>query len=191
MKNNLTPSYLSSLIPNSVNDYTPYNLRNCNNIRSIFCRTQLYSQSFLPSVITQWNALPEEIRNSSAGSLKSYLNRNKTIIPTYYYAALTRKSHVLHTRLRSNCSSLNLTLFQKNIVESPLCNCGEIESPDHFLLRCVLYQNTRRELINRINHIGTITTELLLFGNPNLSVEINTQLFIAVQSYIMSSKRFN
>jgi hypothetical protein len=122
--------------------------------------------------------------------LKSYLNHNKCKTPMYYYTG-QRKGQILHTRLRTNCSSLNLCLFQKNIVQSPLCSCGEVESTDHFLLRCNLYQIPRTELLNKVRPLCTATTEILLNGNPSISIENNMYIFEAVQTFILKSGRFN
>ena len=51
----------------------------------------------------------------------------------FYYTG-DRKSQILHTRLRTNCIGLNISLYQKNIVDSPMCNCGAVESTDHYML---------------------------------------------------------
>ena len=42
------------------------------------------------------------------------LNNRVSLVPKYYYTG-NRKSHVLHTRLRINCSSLNRDLFLKRV----------------------------------------------------------------------------
>ena len=44
-----------------------------------------------------------------------------------------------------HCSSLNQHLYSKNIVDSPLCQCGAIETTEHHLLHCPLY-NVHRQL---------------------------------------------
>lgn len=62
MKNNLTPEYLSSLLPKNVGNASRYSLRNSDNLQGIFSRTALYSNSFLPSTISAWNNLPAEVR---------------------------------------------------------------------------------------------------------------------------------
>jgi hypothetical protein len=102
MINNLSPSYLSSLVPNFVNDYSRYNLRNGNNIRNVNCKTQLYSNSFLPSVIPEWNALPDEVRNSNAYTFKSYLYRNlskKTRLSLCWNETSTDSTHPAQNKL--------------------------------------------------------------------------------------------
>lgn len=74
MTNNLTPEYLSSLIPASVEVASSYNLRNSENFRSVQCRTQLYYKSFLPCSIRDWNDLSDEIKSiDSIFSFKSEL----------------------------------------------------------------------------------------------------------------------
>ena len=136
MVNDLTPQYLSSLVPSTVNETLRYNLRNSNDIRTVNSRTSQYYNSFLPSTIKEWNALPEEQRNSlTVASFKSNLNQSSTCIPKYYYVG-DRHPQILHTRLRTKCNSLNYDIYLKNLTDSPLCRCGNIENTNHYLLQC-------------------------------------------------------
>ena len=81
MYSNINPSYLSSLVPPSISDISSYNLRNANNLQTVETRTRQYYNSFLPSVIREWNGLSEEIRNASSVSVfKSRLDQN-VIVP--------------------------------------------------------------------------------------------------------------
>ena len=124
--------YLSSLIPASVEDSTIYNLRNANNLRHTLTRTQLYYRSLLPSSIRAWNDLALEVRQSSSiQSFKYQLNKNLKRPPKYYYVG-NRLSQIRHTRLRTDCSALNYHLFSKNIVDSPHCACGAVETTKHY-----------------------------------------------------------
>ena len=83
------------------------------NLRPIATRTNLYYNSFPPSVIRDWNELPVVVRQlHSVCSFKSYLNRDFTPVLKYYLTG-NRKSQILHTRLRTNCRSLNNDLFLK------------------------------------------------------------------------------
>ena len=107
MINGLSPPYLSSLVPPSVNRASSYNLRNANDIRTVPARTKLYYDSFLPSVIREWNNLPLATRQSdSLNSFKRSLNNRDRFVPKHYYSG-NRKLQTLHTRLRTGCSSLN------------------------------------------------------------------------------------
>ena len=129
MMYNFTPPYLSSSVPPSVSNISRYNLRNSNNLQTKDARTnQYYNSFFLPSAVRSWNNLPVEAKESdSVNSFKRFLNQNKTHVhgPKYYYMGC-RKAQILHTRLRTNCSSINMDLFFKNISESPLCRCGSL-----------------------------------------------------------------
>ena len=64
MFSHLTPLYLSSLIPPSVNDMSRYNLRNSDQLQTIDSRTNLYYNSFLPSTVSAWKCLPAEVKQS-------------------------------------------------------------------------------------------------------------------------------
>ena len=82
MVNHLTPLYLSSLIPPTVNETSRYNLRNANYISTINARTNQYFNFFLPSTIRDWNSLSEEHRNStSVASFKHTLNQTNISVP--------------------------------------------------------------------------------------------------------------
>ena len=60
MSPDVSCSYLSSLVPQSVDHVSSYNLPNSHNLRPIAPRTNLYYNSFLPSVIRDWNELPNK-----------------------------------------------------------------------------------------------------------------------------------
>ena len=82
MYNNLTPDYLSSLVPSSVNEVSHCNLRNANDVQTINTRTALYFNSFLPSVVREWNNTPDNDKYvESADSFKRQISWNKTPVP--------------------------------------------------------------------------------------------------------------
>ena len=58
MINGLCPDYLSPLVPPTVGNNTAYSLRNASDYKYIRSNTQLYYNSFLPSVVRDWNELP-------------------------------------------------------------------------------------------------------------------------------------
>ena len=166
MFNNLSPEYLSSLVPPTVNNISRYNLRNAHNIQTIDSRTTQYFNSFLPSSIREWNNLSLDVRNSDSIIIfKLKLNSDIKHIHRYFYAG-NRRAQVLHTRFRTKCSSLNDDLFQKRINDSPLCRCGNVENTDHYFLCCQFYHAQRAELIHEISQLTLVTLQILLFGNP-------------------------
>ena len=181
MYNDLTPSYLSSLVPQSINNLSQYSLRNADNIQSIHARTNLYFQSFLPSVVRKWNDLSDEAkRSSSVTSFKNYLNRNRTSIPKYFYTG-NRKTQILHTRLRTKCSSLNSDLYSKNITESPFCRCGQVENSHHYLLCCPFYTAQRT---NSLTLYQSIKQYRLIFYYMEMPLYHTQQMFL----YLKKSK---
>ena len=190
MVNNLTPTYLSSLVPSTVTEVSRYNLRNSSDIRTVNSRTSQYFNSFLPSSIREWNSLPEQHRTSSTvTSFKYHLNQPNSFIPKFYYVG-ERKTQMLHTRLRTKCSSLNYDIFLKNLSDSPLCSCGNVENAEHYLLHCHLYRQPRAEMLNTLSQICHVTLDTLLFGDSSLSYDANSTIFLTVQKFIKDSKRF-
>ncbi|MES9994058.1 MAG: hypothetical protein ABW098_19070, partial [Candidatus Thiodiazotropha sp.] len=191
MKSNMCPTYLSSLVPATVGNTSRYDLRNVDDLQTIHAHSQLYFDSFLPSVIREWNVLPTTVRNStSLMSFKAQLNQNIRPPPSFYCSG-SRQGQIYQVRLRTNCSSLKLHLYSKNIIDSPLCVCGEIEDTFHFLLECDIYSDLRRELLTSVSSICNPSLNVLLFGSPDISDDLNVQIFAAVQKYILKTKRFS
>ena len=143
-------------------------------------------------MIRQWNSLSKETRNaSSVSAFKSRLDQNVIVpeIPKYFYIG-DRRLQMLHTRLRTNCSSLNQDIFRTNISDISQCTCGSTETADHFLLSCPLYHGQRQEPFQVISLICPISFNVLLFGNSTVCYENNVKNFEAVHNYIKQSKRF-
>lgn len=190
MDHNLSPAYLSNLLPPHVGDMSGYPLRNAENYASVNINTSLYGNSFLPSTIREWNKLPVDLRNAeSITSFKRQLDNDHSKIPSYFYYG-NRLSQILHTRLRTECSSLNYYLNRRNLVPSPLCVCGVVENNHHFLLICPRYSAIRDDMINTVIRYSNVTLDVLLFGNETLSIEDNENIFKAVHTYIIKTKRF-
>lgn len=190
MKNGLAPEYLSTLIPPSVGNTSAYQLRNASDINALHASSQLYYKSFLPSVIRDWNGLPDEIhKSSSSESFKRKLNSMVGISPKSYLVE-NRLGQIYHARLWTKCSSLNRYLFSKNIIENPLCACGSIEDTYHFMFICNRYNNQRQELIDIVSEIYQPTLNVLLFGSSELSILQNKQVILAVQDFLVKTKRF-
>jgi len=60
-------------------------LRNNNNFVTVPRRTQLYSKSFIPSAVSEWNNLDDDIKNSSTLSIFKYKLKQKfksAIVPS-------------------------------------------------------------------------------------------------------------
>ena len=159
-------------------------------MQSIQCRTNVYQSSFLPSVVRDWNALPENIRLSPSVSLFKKTLSNKQQVPKHFFHG-ERKLQILHTRIRTNCSSLNYDLHSKNMSDSPMCACGLLENAKHYLLHCTIYTRQREVMIQSISRLSVVTLSILLKGDDRLTMRQNCCIFDAVHEFIRASKRFN
>ena len=105
--------------------------------------------------------MPAETKQlNTVSSFKYFFNKdNKPVLKYYCYGR--RNTQILHTRLRTGCSSLNLDLFLKNITDSPLCNCGSIENAKHDFFHCRFFQHQRTLLLNDIRLYRTPTVQMV------------------------------
>ena len=186
---NLKTPYLSSFVPPLVGDISRYNFRNSDQFQTLECKSQLYYNSFLPAVVREWNSLNESCRSSpSVDCFKNKLKQS-TNVPKYYYSG-PRKGQILHTRLRTNSSSLNHHLVSKNITDNDTSLCGHVEDTSHFLFDCPRFVNQRQVMMNRLLPISNPTLDLLLIGDSTLSYQVNVNIFSADRDYIIRTKRF-
>ena len=140
------PGYLSNLVPPLVLTTNPYHRRRPHERVIPAHKTELYTNSFIPSTTQLWNTLPQSIQtNPSISLLKKYLSTNDTMVPIYYYFG-SRMEQVKHYRLRLAISDLNYDLFRRHLLEDPICSCGyTAETSEHFLLHCPLYNSIRNK----------------------------------------------
>ena len=186
----LSPPYLLTLVPPLVGQTSRYNLRNANDLQTIDARTTLYFNSFLPSTVRDWNSLPSDIENAdTAVAFKSSLNKNNRFVPKHFYFG-DRQLQILHTRLRTKCSSLNYDIFLRRLNDSSLCTYGDLANAEHFLLQCPFYQQQRLALVQSISQHCQISSDLLLYGDTSMPLDINRLIFEAVQKCIQDTKRF-
>ena len=76
MNSNLCPTYLSSLVPQTVNSTSRYNLRNASDLQTFNARTTLYYNSFLPATVRAWNNLPLQAKQlQSVNAFKFFLKK--------------------------------------------------------------------------------------------------------------------
>ena len=151
------------------------------NYVGIHANTRAYAESFLPSTLQAWNNLPEAVQSADTlAAFKHFLTLDTPKVPTYYDYG-DRLDQILHTRLRTECSSLNQHLLRRNLVQNPYCLCGEIEDNKHFLLTCPRYNQMRAEIFLSIQQKSNVEliTDVLLLGTDAVSEEVNT--FISKQ----------
>ncbi|KAK3099985.1 hypothetical protein FSP39_012969 [Pinctada imbricata] len=195
IENGLTPDYLRDLLPETIQEITPYNLRNSSNYRAPQLRLQSSFISYIPSTLRLWSNLSDETKDQPTytkfkSSLDTLYEANTNKVPSYFLVG-DRKPNILLTRLRNTCSNLNADLFKVNLNNSPVCSCGSsIEDASHYLLLCPLYNEQRRILNSRLQPLYPLTLSDLLSGSTNLSLTENTYIQLAVQDFILASNRF-
>ena len=113
----------------------------------------------------------------------------------------SRRGNALLTQLRVGRSFLNYHGYSIGLTDSPACLCDRQETVEHYLLNCFLFTEERRLLLNTVeqllpnfkNFTVKKKIDILLFG-INLDIEEidcrNVRLTLAVQKYILDTKRF-
>ena len=119
-----------------------------------------------------------------------------------HYSRGNKFSNTLLTKIRVGRSDLNQHKFTIGHAESPECLCHHNqESPLHYFLDCFLYLPERQILFDKIEHYipkfkslsKQNKLEIILHGIDNENPDIlstNTTITIAVQNYIVQTKRF-
>ena len=210
IQNGLAPDYITMLCPHTVNDMSPYQLRNGANLRGMSVRTTSMMKSFFPQTIKDWNNTDISVRSqSSLLSFKQKLKDKAGYRVNKLFSYGGRHCRVNHTRLRLGLSGLNYHRHKVNFIDDSCCpKCGSnIENPIHYFFQCPHYSTQRKRLAVRLAdllapgvHFSLVLPEskkdmenfleILLNGSDDLTLTENTLLFQIVQEYIESSRRF-
>ena len=150
--NGMFPNYLYSFLDFPTQENYPLRSASENIIQPIPTRTKTFKNSFFPFCISEWNNLATEIRNAKSINIfkKLILKEKKENSLFYIYDPLVVK---LLTRLRLQFSHLNQHKFRHgfNDTLNPICACGnEIETTEHFFLRCHFFSALRKELFKSL-----------------------------------------
>ena len=133
--------------------------------------------------------MPENVqRTKSISQVKHFLSRNDTNPPPFFYNG-SRKAQITHCKLRLGISDLNDDLLNKHLTTNSSRDCGERkEISEYYILHCPRFTHVRQNTIFRLPaNLLNITT---LQGDPNISNNINSLIFKAVQDFITQSGRF-
>ena len=122
-------------------------------------RTELFQNLFLPLTTTEWNKLDFDVRNVDTYSLfcKNLLAFIRLIANSLWSIYDPLGIKLLH-RLRLGFSHLLENKFKHNFADTvnPLCPCFlEIESTQHYFLRCHNYVTFRTTLMYELNTINS------------------------------------
>ena len=154
-------------------------------------------------MIKEFNKLNPHITHQlSFYSFRKFLSKSIRPIPNFLFDAYDPHGIKLLTRLRVGLSHLREQKFRHGFNDTidPFCPCNmEIESVSHFFLRCLNYTNLRTDLMNELMKINPNflqynhdhLTEILLYGDKNLTHLINTEIINLSISFIIKSGRFD
>ena len=172
-------------------------------ISSFNARNTFFKDSFFHAVISEWNSLDENIRNSSSVNVfKKELLKVIRPEPNSTYSINDTKGLKLLTRLRLGLSDLGDRKLRHNFQDcvSPMYYCGrDIEATTYFLLHCPNHHCARKDLFPKINlKSGTISrqidstiTKILLFADNELDLETNKVWVRSTVEFISLTERFS
>ena len=147
--------------------------------------------------------MPKNIQSKNLVDFK-YEIKQRIKPPRYkHFDKGTKLGNSLLTKIRVGRSNLNQHQFTVGLSDSPTCLCHyKTESPEHYFLDCFLYSPERRVLFQQIEHFiphfqrfnRKKKIDIILRGIDIDNQEIlstNISLTIAVQKFIISTKRFS
>ena len=192
------PSYLFSLIPNTVHSYQT---RTMDNVPKYQCRTDAFKSSFFLWTITEWLSLDVQIHNLSYTAFRKDFIDEFRSVPNSVFNIHNLLGIKLLTRLSLGLSHSNEHRFNHKFQNctNPKCICSsENDSTTHFFLHCQFYIPIRatlfdksKETVNNLQELFDQTvTEMLLYGSLNLKGNQSSKILECTIKYIMDSKRF-
>ena len=162
-----------------------------------------FKKSFFAYFSGLWNSLPKNVQCKNLLDFKEYTNFEFKPRKYKHFSRGNKYSNSLLTKIRVGRSDLNQHKFTIGFNDSPQCLCyHREESPLHYFIDCFLYLPERQTLFSKIEHyipnFKSFTKQrkldLILRGfhvdNPDL-LSLNTTLTIAVQNFILQTKRFS
>ena len=161
-----------------------------------------FNNSFFPHTTILWNNLPNLVKCKDLIEFKKYI-RSDLKPPRYkHFSRGNKYSNSLLTKIRVGRSDLNQHRFTIGLVDSPQCDCHfREESPSHYFLDCFLYIPERQAMFGLFEHYipkfqdftKTRKLDIILKGfeiqNDDF-IQLNTTLTLAVQNFILNTKRF-
>ena len=202
--NNLTPKYTLDPIPPL--HQSQYCLRNQDVIGQLNARTEIFKMSFYPNCLSEWNKLEPELR--LAPSIAVFKKKLLSIIrppAKSVYGIHDPKGLCYLTQLRVGLSKLNFHKFKHNFRDTinPMCPTSDgVEDTEHFLLLCPSFDVQRQDLLAGIVELlrpfvlitdlsNDALIHLLLYGDQDLSYDLNKQILELTLRFIHETGRFD
>ena len=202
--NNLAPKYTLDPIPPL--HRSQYYLRNQGVIGQLNARTEKFKLSFYPNCLSEWNKLEPELR--LAPSIAVFKKKILSIIrpPAKSVCEIHDPKGLSYlTQLRVGLSKLNFHKFKQTFRDTinPMCPTSDgIKDTEHFLLLCPSFDVQRQDLLAGIVELlrpfvlitdlsNDALTQLLLYGNQELSYDLNKNILKLTLRLIHETGRFD
>jgi len=138
----------------------------------------------------KWSGrLNEEIALTGKG-LKMFAIKNNTDHWPWALHAL-RVVETSLARLRIGHVGLHHHLFRFNMSDSQFCECGEVESVEHFIMNCRLYQRPRATLFAALNHLHVEIALKNILGGGKYPSHIQHKVVNAVAQFLFDTGRMS
>ena len=194
-----TRSQIRQCLP-PVNQYP--NFTRSNKHYSTYTETNTdFCNSFFPKISKLWNNLPFHLRNKDLFEFKIDLSLQMKPHKNKLFSIGSKFGNSIQTQLRLGRSQLNDHLFSVRLSPTAKCLCGNLETTEHFLLDCFLYDIERQTLLSELPGVlekgldkynKKELAHILLYGeysdNPE-KYEHNKILFRYVQKFLIQTKR--
>ena len=150
-----------------------------------------------------WNSLPSSTKGMDVADFKRQLKLDVKPLNIKHNYKGSKVGNCLLTRIRVGRSDLNLHKFMIGQLDNPECLCHfREESSKHYILDCFLYTAERQNLFTLVEYfIPTFSRlsksdkfNILLYGlnTDNSDYDyLNMKITIALQNFIITTKRFN
>ena len=161
-----------------------------------------FQNSFFPLMSKFWNNLPTSTKIKNLSDFKDQLKIDLKPIRHKHFAIGPKESNALLTRFRTGRTDLNLNKFTIGQTDNPSCLChAKSECSQHFILDCFLFSVERQKLFNLVEYLVPkfskctkkqkfdILTRGIDINNPEF-YHTNIRISLAVQTFILSTKRF-
>ena len=198
--NGLTPKYLTPHITVSSS------LRNKSNLlNNISVRTKRYKKTFYPSCIFSWNQIlsfKQRIATNTAQFKAGLIVKVKPKKTDNFGVCFKNDLKYLY-QLRVGLSALKMHKFSHNFTDTESVQCPFNDGNEdnfHFLLECKKFFNQRKILFNSVYKASGINllltprdqiVNILLYGNPTLTNDINTKILFSTVQYVISTQRLS
>ena len=163
---------------------------------------QKFKKSFFPYFSNLWNNLDIKVQLLPLSDFKIKLKEELKPKRYKHFGKGSKIGNRLLTRIRLERSDLNSHKFTIGQSDSSECLChSKYESSQHYLIDCFLFTSERQTLFNQVEHFipnfktfsKSLKYKILVMGinadDPDFN-RTNTSISIAVQNFILKTKRF-